>query len=93
MQDQQANQPPAEISSSQLARTDCTLRLRAQGIVMMGHSTGCQDTVRYVQNNYSTDPAAAPLLGAILQAPVRRSCKEPCTLHKPYPAGHLRLPL
>jgi hypothetical protein len=38
---------------------------------MMGHSTGCQDTVRYVQRGYATDPHAAPLLGAILQAPVR----------------------
>ena len=60
---------------------------------MMGHSTGCQDTVRYVQNSYSTDLAAAPLLGAILQAPVRRSGIEPCTLHKSYPAGHPCLPL
>lgn len=44
-----------------------------QGVVIMGHSTGCQDTVRYVQKNYSVDPAAPPLLGVILQAPVRRT--------------------
>lgn len=80
--------------STQLARPDCSASsLHAQGIVMMGHSTGCQDTVRYVQNNYSTDPAAAPLLGAILQAPVRRGRTEPCTPRKPYPAGHQCLPL
>ncbi|KAK9831837.1 hypothetical protein WJX81_000330 [Elliptochloris bilobata] len=42
----------------------------SQGIVMMGHSTGCQDTVRYVQRNYSMDPSAPPLMGVILQAPV-----------------------
>ena len=50
---------------------------------MMGHSTGCQDTVRYVQNNYSTDPAAASLLGAILQAPVRSSRKNPAPVIYP----------
>lgn len=50
---------------------------------MMGHSTGCQDTVRYVQNNYSTDPAAAPLLGAILQAPVRPSRTGPAPFTNP----------
>jgi predicted alpha/beta hydrolase family esterase len=34
----------------------------------MGHSTGCQDVVRYVQKYGKTDQ---PLLGIILQAPVR----------------------
>ena len=36
----------------------------------MGHSTGCQSAVRYVQR-YGDDRAAARLLGVVLQAPVR----------------------
>lgn len=51
-----------------------------QGLVIMGHSTGCQDAVRYVQRNYSVDPAAPPLLGVILQAPVRRTVTLTLTL-------------
>ncbi len=56
-----------------------------QGIVMMGHSTGCQDTVRYVQRGYGVDPHAAPLLGAILQAPVwsARSLRHPLSIERP----------
>lgn len=41
-----------------------------QGFILMGHSTGTQDTVRYVQRYYG-DPEAPPLLAVILQAPVR----------------------
>ena len=36
----------------------------------MGHSTGCQSAVRYVQR-YTADRSAARLLGVVLQAPVR----------------------
>lgn len=42
----------------------------AQGVVIMGHSTGCQSAVRYVQR-YGADRSAARLLGVVLQAPVR----------------------
>ena len=42
----------------------------AQGVVIMGHSTGCQSAVRYVQR-YAADRSAARLLGVVLQAPVR----------------------
>ena len=42
-----------------------------QGVVLMGHSTGCQDTVRCVEG---MGPQEHPfLLGIILQAPVRHS--------------------
>lgn len=40
------------------------------GLVLLGHSTGTQDTVRYVQS-YANGMDAAKLLGVILQAPVR----------------------
>lgn len=40
-----------------------------QGMVLLGHSTGTQDTVRYMQRHYG-DPQAPPVLGTILQAPV-----------------------
>lgn len=40
-----------------------------QGVVICGHSTGCQDAVRYAQR-YRASGAAAPLLGVVLQAPV-----------------------
>ena len=40
-----------------------------QGVVIVGHSTGCQDAVRYCQRQRGS-AAAAPLLGAVLQAPV-----------------------
>lgn len=41
----------------------------SKGIVLVGHSTGCQDAVRYVQR-FASDRQAAPLLGVVLQAPV-----------------------
>lgn len=53
-----------------------------QGVVLVGHSTGCQDAVRYCQRYRgasgtaapapaaAADAAAAPLLGVVLQAPV-----------------------
>ena len=40
-----------------------------QGAVLIGHSTGCQDAVRYVAR-HKDDERAAALLGVILQAPV-----------------------
>lgn len=43
-----------------------------QGVVMIGHSTGCQDAVRYLaRHKEATD--AARVLGVILQAPVSSS--------------------
>lgn len=41
----------------------------SEGVVLIGHSTGCQDTVMYA-HRHRGDAAAAPLLGAVLQAPV-----------------------
>jgi len=38
-------------------------------MVIVGHSTGCQDAVMYAKK-YKTDTSAAPLLGVVLQAPV-----------------------
>ena len=58
------------------AEPDCTrvqltaLSLLLQGFVLIGHSTGCQDAVRYAeQHGASRD--TAPLLGVVLQAAVR----------------------
>eukprot|EP00877_Chromochloris_zofingiensis_P007835 jgi/Chrzof1/3304/Cz12g20080.t1 len=42
----------------------------SQGMLLMGHSTGCQDAVRYAQRHGTTVQDCAPLLGVILQAPV-----------------------
>ncbi|KAL4534639.1 hypothetical protein Ndes2437A_g05409 [Nannochloris sp. 'desiccata'] len=42
---------------------------KSEGVVIVGHSTGCQDAVMYAEN-YKTDASAAPLLGVVLQAPV-----------------------
>ena len=40
-----------------------------QAMILMGHSTGCQDAVRYAERfGGATD--GPPLLGYILQAPV-----------------------
>ncbi len=47
------------------------MSLHAQGIIVMGHSTGCQSAVRFVQR-YGSDRSAARLLGVVLQAPVGR---------------------
>jgi len=41
----------------------------SQGIVIVGHSTGCQDAVRYAQR-CASDSSAAPMVGVVLQAPV-----------------------
>ncbi|GAB4820752.1 hypothetical protein N2152v2_007798 [Parachlorella kessleri] len=40
-----------------------------QGFVIIGHSTGCQDALRYSER-YRSDVDAASLLGVVLQAPV-----------------------
>jgi pimeloyl-ACP methyl ester carboxylesterase len=57
-----------------------------QGVALLGHSTGCQDAVRYAERarerkdpaaagNDRAAAAAAPLLGVVLQAPVSdREC-------------------
>lgn len=44
-------------------------RYGSQGVVLLGHSTGCQDSVRYAQL-YRNSSEAAELLGLVLQAPV-----------------------
>jgi pimeloyl-ACP methyl ester carboxylesterase len=41
----------------------------SEGIVILGHSTGCQDAARYAARHRG-DAAAAPLRGVVLQAPV-----------------------
>ena len=41
----------------------------SQGVVLVGHSTGCQDAVEYARR-HRANSTAAPLLGAVLQAPV-----------------------
>lgn len=43
----------------------------SQGLVLMGHSTGCQDAARYAQRHAGCGGYAAPLLGVVLQGPVR----------------------
>lgn len=42
--------------------------IHVQGIVLAGHSTGCQDVVRYV-----TKEGVDNIAGAVLQAAVRLS--------------------
>ncbi|GMH32541.1 hypothetical protein BSKO_00375 [Bryopsis sp. KO-2023] len=49
-----------------------------QRIVIIGHSTGCQDVVRYVKRNLS-DTDLPPLAGAVLQAPVSRTRRNVCS--------------
>lgn len=47
------------------------------GIALLGHSTGCQDAVRYAERERGRNIAGerAPLLGVVLQAPVSdREC-------------------
>ena len=44
-----------------------------QGAVLIGHSTGCQDAVRYVARHKDNQHAAA-VIGVVLQAPVRTTC-------------------
>ena len=46
------------------------LSLLLQGFVLIGHSTGCQDAVRYAELHGGSQDAA-PLLGVVLQAAVR----------------------
>lgn len=41
----------------------------AAGLVIMGHSTGCQDAVRFMQRHAAAG-GATPILGTVLQAPV-----------------------
>ena len=42
-----------------------------QAVILLGHSTGCQDAVRYWIVIQKDAEDAAPLAGVILQAPVR----------------------
>ncbi len=42
-----------------------------QGIVLMGHSTGCQDAVRFVDKFSNQEHPL--LLGIVLQAPVSQN--------------------
>ena len=54
-----------------------------QAVILIGHSTGCQDAVRYAEMVQEKGSDAAPLAGIVLQAPVRimtRSCKTRATL-------------
>lgn len=44
------------------------IRLHMQAVVLMGHSTGCQDAVRYAAK-YGKAEDGPPVLGYILQAP------------------------
>ncbi|KAF2670602.1 DUF1749-domain-containing protein [Microthyrium microscopicum] len=53
-------------------------KLRGGKVVLMGHSTGCQDTMEYVTGADSAQ--RTPLNGAILQAPV--SDREACEAGK-----------
>ncbi|GMH32566.1 hypothetical protein BSKO_00400 [Bryopsis sp. KO-2023] len=53
----------AELAAHLKAERGC------QRIVIIGHSTGCQDLVRYVKQNHGNGDLP-PLAGAILQAPV-----------------------
>eukprot|EP00803_Ostreobium_quekettii_P001668 evm.model.scf_2612.2 EVM.evm.TU.scf_2612.2 scf_2612:17594-20865(-) len=48
------------------------------GIVLVGHSTGCQDVVRFVQS-YGSDKSMPPLLGTVLMAPI--SDQEELAMH------------
>ena len=41
-----------------------------QAVVLLGHSTGCQDAVKYVKVSLPNAKDAAPLAGVVLQAPV-----------------------
>jgi pimeloyl-ACP methyl ester carboxylesterase len=41
----------------------------SKGVIILGHSTGCQDAILFAKNHKS-DTTAAPLLGVVLQAPV-----------------------
>ncbi|CAG9465134.1 unnamed protein product [Pedinophyceae sp. YPF-701] len=41
----------------------------SRAVVIVGHSTGCQDAVRYVKRHRG-DPEAPPIAGVVLQAPV-----------------------
>lgn len=46
------------------------ISVELQAIVLLGHSTGCQDAVRYVES-HSKAEGAAQLAGVVLQAAVR----------------------
>lgn len=41
-----------------------------QAVILIGHSTGCQDAVRYAEIVQGKGSDAAPLAGIVLQAPV-----------------------
>ena len=53
------------------AETHFSLNTPVQAVILLGHSTGCQDTVRYCKVIQKDAEDAAPLAGVILQAPVR----------------------
>ncbi|KAL6771990.1 hypothetical protein ACKKBG_A28550 [Auxenochlorella protothecoides x Auxenochlorella symbiontica] len=42
----------------------------AEGVAILGHSTGCQDAVRYASLYAGGKDGAPPLMGLVLQAPV-----------------------
>ena len=41
-----------------------------QAVILLGHSTGCQDAVKYAKVSLPEAKDAAPLAGIVLQAPV-----------------------
>lgn len=48
---------------------------RAVNVVLIGHSTGCQDVLHYLHASPASGAARSPIQGAILQAPVSdRDC-------------------
>lgn len=47
-----------------------------QAVILVGHSTGCQDAVRYAEMVEQKGSDAAPLAGIVLQAPVRKTIKS-----------------
>ncbi len=60
---------PGAITGSDRIELHASLFGWLQALVIMGHSTGCQDAVRYAAR-YGRSAEAAPVLGYILQAPV-----------------------
>lgn len=48
----------------------------ATALAFMGHSTGCQDVVRFMATHGSAPPGCARLAANILQAPVSERARE-----------------
>lgn len=63
----------------------------SEALVIMGHSTGTQDAVRFCQRHGGAE-GAAPLAGVILQAPVSWSWL-PCGVGKVHAFGRALLPM